>query len=285
MALLIATLWLSPAYGGAWTKEFGASYTKVGTDFYLPGSYVDPTTGEKLEDLKFIGQQTSVYSEFGVLKHWPLQVSIQLPLVYGVTTFVDEVSFNEGDQARATSLRLGDVRLQVQAAILRKGFQLSGGVEIKVPLYANDGVGAKFGIWKAAFPLPGDGQLDVTPWVIMGGSIPGTPLFAQGGIGYRFRTERFIGWDTRLRFVDGLAFNGTVGLTTGPLLTLFQWEGIKNFKEDEVTRENLYLGGALMWTVWKGLAIETRAGGEVWADNAASGLSLGLGVSWRTPTP
>ena len=279
IGLVSLGLGASTAEAGAWTKELGDTYSKVGVDVYKSLAYVDPTTGKKVEGLEFLGQQTSIYSEVGVLPMWPLQVSLQVPVAYGVTTFEDEVTFPAGELGRATSLRMGDLRLQVQTAVWRKGLQISTALELKVPLYSNDTVGQDFGIWQMAFPLPGDGQVDLTGWVWFGGSIPGVPMFAQGAVGFRVRTDAFVGWDTNLRFVNGLPFTGTLGLTTGPLLTMLQVDGIKNFKEDQVTREQLYLGGAVMWTVWRGLALEARGGAEVWADN------VGGGVSWRTPSP
>ena len=90
------------AMAGAWTKRLGETYTKVGSDFYKANRYVDPETGQAIDGLDFFGQQTSLYSEVGLLTSWPVQVSAQLPLVYGVATFGDAQYFAEDERARAT---------------------------------------------------------------------------------------------------------------------------------------------------------------------------------------
>ncbi len=285
VVLLVALGAPASASAGAWTKSLGEYYTKVGADYYVAARYVDPTTGEELEGLGFFGQQYSLYAEVGLLPMWPLQVSAQLPLTIGTTSFEDETNFEEGERGRATGTRLGDLRVSVQTSILREGFQLAPAFELKLPLYANGRVGREFGIWKEAFPLPGDGQVDLTGWLLLGGALPGTPIFMQGGAGYRHRTEAFIGWDTDLAFVDGLPFTFTMGVGGGPFLGMLQVDGIKNFVEDDVTRQYLTVGGAVFITVFKGLAIEARVAGDVWADNAAQGISFGAGISWRMPYP
>ena len=275
----------SSAQAGAWSKNFGELYTKVGADFYKAARYVDPNTGEEVEGLDFFGQQYSLYAEVGVLPKWPLQLSVLLPLSVGISHFPDETIFAEGDTGRATTIRLGDMRVQVQTAILRKGFQLSPAVELKIPLYGNGEVGSKFGTWREAFPLPGDGQLDVTGWIYLGGALAKTPMFVQGGVGYRHRSSTFIGWETDLDFVDGIPFTATWGVNLGPILAMLQVDGIKNIRDDEITRENLSVGVGIFASVWRGLAIEGRFAGEVWANNAAQGISFGVGLSWRLPYP
>lgn len=275
----------SLAHAGAWTKGWGEYYTKLGADYYKAARYVDPATGEEIEGLSFFGHQYSLYGEFGVLPVWPLQVSFFVPVTIGTTTFEDDMVFQPGERGRASSTRFGDAKFSLQAAILKKGFQLSPSFDVKVPLYSNDNVGSKFGIWSEAFPLPGDGQLDFTGWINLGGAIPRTPMFMQGGVGYRHRSDVFVGYDTDLDFVDGIPFTYTLGVNVGPLLGMFQVDGVKNLRADEITRENLSLGAAMFLTVWRGLALEARFAAEVWANNAAQGISAGVGLSWRMPYP
>lgn len=283
--LLLLVLLLAPAtaQAGAWTKGFGEYYSKVGADFYKGIQYVDPSTGEP-GDADFFGQSYSLYGEFGVLPVWPLQVSVLAPLSIGILEFHDDV-FDEDDTARATTVRFGDLRLSIQTAILREGFQLGIGAEVKVPLYSNDEVGAEFGVWKEAFPLPGDGQIDVTPLLVFGGAFPNTPVFLQGGLGYRFRTEEFVGWETDLEFVDSLVWNANLGVTFGPVLAMLLVDGNKNFVADVVSREALSIGVGTFITLTKGLAFEARFAGDVWAANTTQGISFGAGLSWRMPYP
>jgi len=285
--ILIAAAVTSPrqAHAGAWTKTLGEYYIKAGADFYKAARYVDPTTGDEVENIDFFAQQYSLYAEFGLIPWWPLQVSVLLPLSVSTSRFTDDMNFPEGETGLSRTVRLGDLRVLVQTSILHKDFQLSPAFELKVPLYSNNSVGSKFGTWQEAFPMPGDGQLDLTGWLLAGGGLPKTPLFIQGGVGYRHRTETFVDWDTNLEFVDGIPFTTTVGASFGPFLGMLQVDGIKNIQEDEVTGENLSVGLGVFVTVWKGLAIEGRFAGDVWANNTAQGVSWGFGLSWRSPYP
>jgi len=273
---------LPQAEAGAWTRSFGDHYVKLGADFYKAISYVDPATGEEVSGLDFFGQQYSLYGEVGVLPWWPVQIGVLLPLSVGTLSFTDDTLFADMERARATSARLGDLRVSVQTSILKKGFQLSPALELKIPLYSNDSIGGEFDTWSQAFPMPGEGQIDVTGWLLMGSSIPKAPVFIQGGLGYRHRTEHFIDWDTDLEFVDGLPLTATVGATFGPFLGMLQFDAIKNFREDETTAENVSLGFSAFVTVWKGLAVEARVAGDVWANNTSRGVSFGAGLSWRS---
>lgn len=289
--LLALVLLPSSALAGPWSKEFGQLYAKVGADLYYTRDYDDARQGAGIgpdgagiQDL--LSTQISFYAEVGVLPVWPLQLSVSLPLSIGRTTFTDPTLIGEDEIGIATGVRLGDLRVALQSQILRKGFQLAGSVELKVPLYSNDKVGQGLGPYRDWFAIPGDGQLDITPMVLMGGSIPTpVPMWIEGGVGYRFRTEAFVGWTTDIEFVDGIPFYATWGLAPGPVWITLRADGIKNIKDDETTREFVTIGPGVGITVWKGLAIEFRVAGDVVAKNAPQGVSGGFGVSWRMPYP
>ena len=278
---LVALAAPGTAEAGAWTKDFGAYYAKVGGDFYKPGAYVDPETGLETDD-SYFGQSYGVYLEVGVFPLWPIQVSVSLPVSVGTVTFSDPKTFGD-EKGRATTTRLGDLRIGVQGAILTKTVQLSLGLQVKIPLYSNDRVGSEFSTYQEVFPIPGDGQIDINPQLHVGGGIPTTPLWMTGGVGYLHRTSTFVGWDTDLDFVDSLTFTYTFGGSVGPVLVLFQLDGNKNFVADAVTRESLSLGPAVAVNVWRGLSISARLQGEVWAQNAPRGVSFGFGVSYARP--
>ncbi len=271
------------AAAGAWTKGFGGHYVKLSADFYRATGYVDPSTGEET-DFSFFGQQYGLYGELGVFPPHPIQLSVQLPLSVG-TTWFEVPGLGEQGTGHATTTRLGDLRAALQVAILHRAFQLAVAAELKLPLYANDSVGEEYGAYRIVFPLVGDGQVDLTGWVFLGGGLPGIPVWIEGGVGYRHRSERFVGWDTDLVFVDGIPFRATVGLDVHPLIVMAQLDGIRNLRDDEVTRQNLALGPAVMVTVWNGLAIEARFQGDLWARNVAQGFGFGVGVSWRARPP
>jgi len=281
-ALLIAALLLpATATAGAWTKKLGEHYVRVGADTYRAGAVVDPATGDEIP-ASFVGRSYSLYGEVGILPPWPLQLSLYVPLSVGTSHFEDPAFV--GERGTATVTRAGDLRVTLQAAILHEGPQLAVSVEGKIPMYANGNIGGAFGNLRPWFPLPGDGQVDLTPMVRAGGSIPKTPLFAQGAVGFRVRTPWFVGWQTNTRFAHGVPFEASLGGRLGPLLLIGQFDGIVNVQRDDVTREGIQLGVTALLDVWKGLAFEARFAGEPWTRNAAQGVTFGLGVSWRMPS-
>ncbi len=278
------------ASAGPWTKELGQHYVKVGADLFFTTDYVDarnPDTGDDAGFERFLGTNITAYGEVGVFPLWPIQLTVSLPLTIGVSTFKDTALIGQGEVGTTTAVRPGDLRVSVQTSILRKGFQLAPQIEVKVPLYSNDRVGSRLGPYRQWVAIPGEGQIDITPMMLMGGSIPtkAVPLWVEGGVGYRFRTEAFIGWDTDLVLVDSIPFYAAFGLAPGKSWVVIRIDGNKNIKADEVTREAVTLGPSVGVTVWKGLAIEARIAGDLVANNAPRGISAGLGVSWRFPHP
>jgi len=289
LTVLAACLAPSLAAAGPWTKGFGEHYVKVGADFYATSDYADARSaaeGETAGFDNFFGQTYSVYGEVGVFPLWPIQLTVHLPVSVGRAVFYDTALIGDGETGKTQTARLGDLRTSIQVAILRKPIQLGINLEVKVPLYSNGRVGFGLGPYRQWFPLPGDGQIDVTPMAVIGGGLPTkVPLWIEGGVGYRFRTEAFVGWETDLVFVDGIPFYAAVGLAPGPVWVVVRADGIKNIKDDNTTREHVTIGPSVGVTVWRGLAIEARVAGDVVAKNAPRGISFGAGVSWRWPNP
>jgi hypothetical protein len=278
------------ASAGPWTKALGEHYVKVGADLFYTTDYTDARTtndDNRAGVSQFVGAAVNLYGEVGVFPLWPIQLTLSIPLTIGTSTFFDEALIGQGETGRATGVRQGDLRVALQTSILRKGFQLAPSIEVKIPTYGNDSVGKGLGPFRQWVPIPGDGQIDITPMVLMGGSIPTptVPLWVEGGIGYRFRTEAFIGWDTDTVFVDGVPFYASFGAAPGRAWIVVRVDGLKNIKEDEVSREFVTVGPSVGVTVWKGLAIEARLAGDLAAKNAPRGISAGIGVSWRYPFP
>ncbi|MCO4769988.1 MAG: hypothetical protein KDA24_08135 [Deltaproteobacteria bacterium] len=288
LALTLVALPLT-AWAGPWTKELGQHYAKLGGDLYYTTDYFDSrlqgSDGETGIQ-RFVGTNLTLYGEVGVFPLWPIQVTASLPLTVGVSTFKDPALIGTSEPGTATGVRLGDLRVALQTSILRKGFQLAPSVEVKIPMYANDVVGKGLGPYRQWVPIPGDGQIDITPMMLMGGSIPTkVPMWVEGGIGYRFRTEAFVRWNTNLEFVDGIPFYAAWGLAPGRSWVVLRVDGYKNVRDDDVSREAVTIGPSVGVTVWKGLAIEARLAGDVVANNAPRGIAAGLGVSWRYPFP
>ena len=269
----------APAWGGAWTKPYGEHYVRAGADYYVPLSWAGTETGD-VTPTSFVGHQYSIYGEIGVLPWHPVQVTVALPLTYNDFRFTVEGSSQPG---QATSLRPGDARLGLQVALWTKKVQLSLATEVKVPMYARANIGAEYGERAALFPLAGDGQIDLTPFVQIGGGFD--RYFAEGRVGYRFRTEAFIGPSPGTSYVDAIPLGAKLGGTFGPVVALVEVDGAVSVRSDAFSQSRVSVGATGLFTVWQGLALEARFAGEVWARNAPVGLGFGVGMSWRMPYP
>jgi hypothetical protein len=270
------------AHAGAWTKELGELYAKVGADVYGSLRYVSP--GTAAEGGSYFGQQVGVYGEVGVLPEHRGQLVVSAPFVIG--THMGTVNDPTGPvSVRASTARFGDLRAGAQIA-LHERLPLSAAIEVKVPMYANDSVGAAYPTLEALFPLPGDGQIDATAWVF-GGATPWKDTFLEAGVGYRHRTELFLGWDDvpdDIVFVDGIPWVAKGGYTMGNVLLLLGTDGIVSVGDrahDEYTREYVGLFASALIDIAEGIALEPRVAGEVWADHTSQGIGGGLGLSMR----
>lgn len=272
------------AAAGAWSREGGSVYAKVEAGAYVAGNYIDPRTEEPVTG-RFVGQRYSLYAEVGLLPWHPVQLSLSLPLLtVGTLWFGDERRFGPDAEAKATTARAGDLEVALQASLLpaKLPLKLSASAGVKVPMYANDRVGEDFGAWQAAFPLPGDGQVDVTGLLLAGGAVPGkvAPWF-EGGVGYRHRTEAFVDYTTTRSFVDGIPFSVVVGLKLPRGYLLARADGLFNLEEDDDTREGLVAAVQGAVELGRGFALEGRFAGEPWVRGASQGISFGLGLSWQ----
>lgn len=268
---------LATAWAGPWTRGFGEYYAHVGADYYIPRVYVDPLTGQPVDtDRRYFGQQYGFYGEVGVSKGWKVQIGAAAPLSIGSLTFEAP-----GGMGRATTYRAGDLRVFGQVALARK-LPIAAVVEVKVPLYANGAVGRGQGVYAPNFPKPGDGQVDTTLWVTAGGGLP-KGSWIEGAVGWVHRTELFVGWDTDLQFTDGIGATATVGTKAGKVLPMLKIDGRFNPVDDDLTREWLAVGPAVLWDVHEKVSLEARVSYDVWAAHAASGLGFGLAVSSRRP--
>lgn len=278
--LLFGCLAPSVAEAGAWTRSLGSYYAKAGVDVYAASRFqaADFVTEE---GQTFLGWQVGVYGEVGLLKAHPLMVAVSAPYVTS-TVYLEE----KGEVAirpRATTRRLGDLRLTLQTSVLPDGGPLSVGIEAKIPMYANNSVGETYPGFEELFPLAGEGQLDFTGWVLGGASFGG-PLWGELAVGYQHRTEIFVGWfgTGELAFADRLRWAGNLGLTEGRLIAILRCEGQKSLAADDgVTAENVSAGPVVLVDVAEGIAIEGRVAVDLWARNATQGIGFGTGVSIR----
>lgn len=281
-ALVLSAILLLPsaAEAGAWTRSLGSYYAKAGVDLYQASTYQaadvvsDDTQG-------FRGYQIGVYGEFGLLEIHPVQVSIQAPWASSTLYLREKIG---NIRPRATTRRLGDLRLTLQTSVLPDGGPISAAVEVKIPMYSNDSVGSQYAGYEETFPLAGEGQVDVTGWLLGGASFGDGPFWGEAQVGFQHRTQSYIGWsdrDDELDFLDRLRFGGGFGLTEGALVAILRVDGQKALGTDIYTAENLSLGPVVLVDIAEGIALEGRFSADVWANNATRGYGMGTGFSIR----
>jgi hypothetical protein len=280
IAVLAACALAAPeAHAGAWTRGFGEHYLRVGFEHYQASRYED-AQGPARGGTEYVARGLHLYGEVGVLPAHPLQLSVSLPVAAGTLEFPVERAV-DGAPGRASTVRAGDLRAAVQTAVLSGDLQLAVALELKLPLYANDGVGGDHPGYEDVFPLPGDGQIDLAPWLLAGRSLG--PAFVEAAVGWVWRTEAFLGYTTDARFSDGFAWRAKGGVGFGPLLGLLELDGMVAAPLNEHTREWIRLAPQVALTLWEGLALDLRGGIDLWSRNAPQGFAVGAGLSWRSP--
>ena len=256
------------AQAGPWTKSLGELYVKVGEGLFFSDSYRDSEGKIVSGQTEYLGATTSVYFEVGVWKG--LQVWGYLPYLIGINDFpqIDRQTLNASG---------GDGLLGLQyTPPLPLPFPAALKLEFKVPFY-------DVAETPPAFPAPGDGQLDVTFWLTAGGSLGSIPLFFFGEVGYRLRTEAFVGDGSTAEYVDGFAFFASVGYTFfGKYILAINTGGVIPLSDDNVSKGYITVGPALYIPVYRGLALEASFDPMVYTnDNASPGMGLSFGVSFK----
>jgi hypothetical protein len=278
--LLLATLTASDA--GAWTREWGEVYVRGGVDGYVSNRFENALQDVE-EVVSFRSTAGAVYAEIGLSPAWPVQLTLQVPVSTSVLTFRVEDAIDPDELGRATTTRLGDAFFSLQTALYKKKVRLSGQLEFKLPLYRLDSIGVGQGAWTDVFPRPGDGQLDIAPWLWVGGGFPHG--FYEVGVGYRFRTEAFFGEAPDATLVDGMPFHGKIGGNFWRIWVIGEVIGIKNFRDDLFTREWVAVGATVMVNLWDGLYLDGRVAPEVWTRKASQGIAWSAGLSWKQNPP
>lgn len=299
------TLLSMTAFAGPWTRAEGDAYLKTGADYYVTTKYVLPAesgvgpTGDAGTN-SFFGHQYSVYGEAGLSNAWPIQLAVRVPLTVSVVGFSAEDAVNVASGS-TTSVRAGDLELMPQIALSRK-HPIALGLGVKAPLYNVDGV-CEDSIYRDFCGRPGDGQVDFTPWLLAGGSFLNGKAWAEGQLGYRYRTDIFRNWNTERSFVDSLAFGGTLGAKVGRTLLMARLDGNRNFtglifkktyddpviqataalnkNEDPFTMQSIRVGPQAMVLLDDHWALEARTSFDVWAKAVSIGIGFGVGVSWQ----
>lgn len=276
-ATLLGLLAPPVAHGGAWTRPLGSHYAKVGADWFVSRQPFVPDGAEGAVQ-RFVGHHYGGYLEVGLSPKHPVQLAISAPVTVGVATFEQSDSFQRATGSLSVT-RPGDLRVRPQIA-LHRTLPLAAAVEARVPLYRIDGI-CEGDPLAGLCPRPGDGQVDITGWLLAGAALAGTPLWGEIGLGYVHRTAWFLGWDTPYRFGDGAAWSAAVGAQAGPALLMVKGDGVQPWVADDITARFARVGPAVLVDVHAGLALEGRLQVDLATRAISRGVGFGVGVSHR----
>ncbi len=262
-ALVIA----APAAAGPWSKSGGELYVKVGEGFFLADTYVD-SSGTVRAGTDYLGASTFAYFEVGLAPR--LQIQGYLPFTVAQNTFPDGVRYRQSGGADAIIGVQWSPPIPVTSAVR---------LDFKIPMYD---VGGVEGPLANRFPAFGDGQVDITGWLSIGGSIPRTPMWVFAEAGHRFRTEGYIGEGDDREFLDSFVFAGQVGVNIKDrVFVAFSVSGVTPYESDAYTKAYLVLGPGAGVMLGKGFAIEASFDPIVWSRNSSMGIGFGFGVSYK----
>lgn len=267
LAVAAALATAPQVHAGPWTKSLGELYVKVGEGFFFSDSYRDSDGQIVTGDNEYLGATTSVYFEVGVWKG--LHVWGYLPHVVGIND-------NLSTMRQTLNAGGGDALLGLQyTPPFKLPLPVAAKLEFKVPFYDVAEV-------PSGFAAAGDGQLDVTFWLSAGGSIDSLKLFFFGEVGYRHRTEHYVGDGSTASYVDGFGFFASVGYKLfGKYIVALNSGGIIPFEEDDFTKGYVTIGPALYIPVYKGLALEASFDPMIYTNrNASPGMGFSVGVSY-----
>ena len=258
----------APASAGPWTKDLGQFYLKLGESLFFADAYRG-ADGQLVEgETTYLGVSTSLYYEVGVYKGLHL---------WGYLPYL--VAQNNFQKSGRSTLNAsgGDALLGVQySPPFTLLFPAALKLEIKVPLYEVAEI-------PIGFAAPGDGQLDFAFFVSAGGSLGKVPLFFYGELGYRLRSDVFVGQSSGASFGDGLAYFASVGYTLWERLTVsLNSGGSLPFDSGQATKGYVTLGPAVYVVLWRGLAAEASFDPMIYTNqNASPGFGFSLGVSYK----
>lgn len=268
------------ASAGPWSRDTGRFYAKVNQAFIFSSDTIDPAK----PGIPFFGSTTSLYGEVGLLYGLTLQGS----LPFTVATHTSRTNPNEFYQLGG----FGDAELGLQwtPPPLQKllKFPVAVRVNLKLPLYDTQMLNrVKDLSVSTSFPFLGEGQIDLTFWLSIGGSIPNTPLYMFGEIGYKLRTGAYIGdgfSSSNTRFLDTFMFQYQAGYKFfNRVLVMLNVRGAFPLGSElaPLTKGFVGVGLGLYITLYKGLALEATFDPLVHAINSDRSIGFSVGLSYQ----
>lgn len=270
-----AALLSSTAHAGPWVRDLGHAYVKAGYSRFAASTFVQPD-GSVVDGTEYLGHTSHLYGEVGVAKG--LQAVFNVPFV-GSRNIIGEVSY--------INRWGGDLSAGLEYGGRLKGLPVSLQVLSKLPLYDNADLSA-YGASGSRFPAIGDGQVDLTALLAVGGgvSVGKQRGWVSGEVGYRHRSAWWLGDSTQpdRDYLDGIPWSAQLGWSPQRKARDLGWvfvsgSGIQPLGEDTVTQQFIQAsaGGALKVT--KALAVELGYSRTVRARNSAPGSGINGGVS------
>lgn len=273
-ALLVALLPAARADASAWVRAPGDGYVKLGVAHYAsPQSESGQTANLKFTSLTF-----DAYAEVGL--------PFDLQLVFGVPFRIamhDETNSDLSFIHRAA----GDLRLELDRAVVRGQVPVAVGVETLIPLYQAvaeydeaDGLDPRLlPSYAARFPDVGDGVVSVTPKVLVGWSHNRAPVWISSELGPRFRVS-----DLEHGVWGSVDLGGFVAPRILALGVYTNADVAFTATDDRRRQSSASAQGYVMVMAGDavpGLALRLAAGGVYWADGASRGRDLSAGVAWE----
>ncbi len=272
----------APAHAGPWVHAPGDGYLKTALGVFRAN---DGVADGQATGLAYQTTTLSLYGEVGLPGR--LQFTTYVPFVFGTNE-------SPNSAVRYNHSAFGDVAFALDHAPIRN-FPFTFGVEVKVPTYRDPSQltsarGISDDVYDPIkFPVLGDNNVDVTPRVQLGYGFRRIPGWTQLDIGYRWRgcRQHSVGRCEDLR--DGLALAGSVGVWVWPqrvAAEIYAKASLPLQPESDrtvPTERSVYVQGKLTLTDpdLNGLGFGIGVGSIVYADAAARGFDVSIGISYN----
>ena len=196
-AICLGLILLTPAISvnaqSGWTKAKGEGFYQLSYQSLVSSDYFT-LSGEQLETNKFSQQSLVIYSEYGItdrftiIANWPIQ------------------TWN-GFESTETVSGLGDLKIELKHAILKKYLPLSISITPEIPIgRANHYAQSKVNDFEQINLPSGDGEFNVWGTLASSFALPNTPFYGSIFGTYNYRTQY-----NDIQFSDQIGFGAEIG--------------------------------------------------------------------------
>jgi hypothetical protein len=193
LGLILLTLAISVNAQSGWTKAKGEGFYQLSYQSLVSSDYFT-LSGEQLETNKFSQQSLVIYSEYGItdrftiIANWPIQ------------------TWN-GFESTETVSGLGDLKIELKHAILKKYLPLSISITPEIPIgRANHYAQSKVNDFEQINLPSGDGEFNVWGTLASSFALPNAPFYGSIFGTYNYRTQY-----KDIQFSDQIGFGAEIG--------------------------------------------------------------------------